>query len=269
MGSTRGPVVAGMFYENEPERLKADLKELFSGIKTQNFPIVVSPHAGYVYSGRTAAFAVSSLSPAKKFIILGPNHSGLGPKFSVTSSGSWSTPLGNLDIDNGLAKRLKACGFLTEDAVAHSQEHSIEVQLPFLQHRFRDFSFVPVCIMNTVYSSSFLEECEDLGKTIASIVKGGDVGVVASSDFSHYLTQEIADKKDGAAMKRISELDLPGFFKTLEKEDASICGFGPIAAAMSAAKELGLKPRLINKTSSGDSTGDYGSVVSYYAIGFG
>ncbi|MBN2330658.1 MAG: AmmeMemoRadiSam system protein B [Candidatus Aenigmarchaeota archaeon] len=266
----RNPVVAGMFYDLDPGHLRAQVGELFSGFKPgKAFKIVVSPHAGYVYSGKTAAHAVSALERKGSYIILGPNHSGLGPEFSVMSSGTWKTPLGDCRIDAGIAGKLKSCGFLTEDTLAHSQEHSIEVQLPFLQHRFKDFSFVPVCIMNLGYSASFGRKCEELGKAVAGIVGTGGTGVVASSDFSHYLPIELADRKDGMAIDMIMKLDLRGFLRILEEEDASICGFGPISVAMAAARELGLKPQLINKSSSGDETGDYRSVVTYYAIGFG
>ncbi len=266
----RNPVVAGIFYDIDPRQLKMQVGKLFSGVSAhRKFKIVVSPHAGYPYSGKTAAHAVGSLERKESYVILGPNHTGLGPQFSVMSTGSWRTPLGSCRIDTGLAEKIKGCGFLEEDELAHSHEHSIEVQLPFLQHRFRDFSFVPVCIMNMGYSEDFLRKCEVLGKAVAGIVGKGGAGVIASSDFSHYLPMELAGRKDGMAVERIMKLDLPGFFRILEEEDASVCGFGPIAVAMSAAKNLGLKPELIHKSSSGDETGDYGSVVTYYAIGFG
>lgn len=270
MQPERKPVVAGMFYDLDPDHLRSQVGELFSGVKPgKAFKIVVSPHAGYLYSGKTAAHAVGALEKKGNYIILGPNHTGLGPEFSVMSSGSWKTPLGECGIDAGIAGKLKGCGFLTEDTLAHSQEHSIEVQLPFLQHRFKEFSFVPVCIKNMGYSDEFRQRCEELGKTVAGIVRKGGCGVVASSDFSHYLPIELADRKDGMAVEMIMKLDLLGFLRILEEEDASVCGFGPIAVAIAAARELGLKPELINKSSSGDETGDYRSVVTYYAIGFG
>ena len=142
MTNTRQPVVAGMFYSGNREGLKHDLEHFFSRAKAKKrCRMVVSPHAGYVYSGQTAAYAISSLEPAKKFIILGPNHPGLGAQFSVMSSGSWRTPLGDCRIDRDLAAKLESSDFLEEDELAHMQEHSIEVQLPFLQLRFKDFSF--------------------------------------------------------------------------------------------------------------------------------
>jgi len=265
----RKPVVSGMFYYLDPKHLDAQLNDLFAGVKARDrCSIVISPHAGYVYSGRTAAYAISSLRPSKNFIILGPNHSGLGKEFSVMSSGSWDTPLGRCVVDSVTAKKLTGSGLVAEDASAHAREHSIEVQLPLLQHKFSDFSFTPLCIMNSSYSPDFLEKCSELGKFIAGLMKTGKASLVASSDFSHYLPQKVADLKDGAAVEQILKLDVESLFSTLGETDASVCGFGPIAVAMAAAKELGLKGKLINKSSSGDITKDYSSVVSYYAIGF-
>lgn len=267
----RRPVVAGMFYPSGSNTLEDMLSKLFNvaGSAKNEFACVVSPHAGYEYSGRTAAFAIRSLKPAKTFVILGPNHNLIGPSFSVMGSGAWETPLGRTEIDSPLAKELKKCKVIEEDTLAHAHEHSIEVQLPFLQHRFGNFSFVPVSISNADYSEDFLERCVLLGRHIAKTVEGKSVGIIASSDFSHYLPAKTADGKDAKAIEKIARLDVAGFFRVLEETDASICGYGPIAVVMSAAKAMGMKKAMIiNHTNSGDATGDYSSVVSYYAIGF-
>lgn len=270
MQESRVPVVAGTFYENGTQALKEQLNKLFSGTKEGNFRMVVSPHAGYVYSGKTAAHAISSLKPAKKFIILGPNHTGMGMEFSLMESGEWMTPMGKCRIDEALAKRLDALDFVKDDMRAHEQEHSIEVQLPFLQHRFRNFTFVPLCIMNTTYSSGFLKMCKQLGRRIAlHMKKDPEIDLIASSDFSHYLPQDVANMKDEAALEQIMNLDSDGFFRKLDEVEGSVCGYGPIAVVIEAAKTLGLKPKLIHKSSSGDASGDYNAVVAYYAIGFG
>jgi len=268
----RYPAVAGTFYENGMQALKSHLDHMFSNLDVKgNCPIVISPHAGYAYSGRTAAFAISSLKKASKFIILGPNHTGLGQEFSLMSEGMWLTPMGGCRIDKEIAGKLESLDFVSDDIMAHDQEHSIEVQLPLLQHRFGDdFTFVPVCIMNTTYSDGFLKQCRELGRKIANIMRNDpDVAVIASSDFSHYLPVKEADEKDGAALERIEALDVKGFFEILEKTDASVCGFGPIATVMEAATQNRLKPRIIHKSSSGDASGDFRSVVAYYSIGFG
>jgi len=269
VATIRTPVVAGMFYPLGRDTLKQNLNRLFEGVKKNTFRCVVSPHAGYQYSGRAAAFAVGSLKASKTFVILGPNHNVAGSEFALMSSGTWETPLGRVEIDPVLAKTLGRCEVLAEDELAHMHEHSIEVQLPFMQHRFGTFKFVPVSIANIDYSDEFLKKCEVLGKHIAKAIKGKNTGVVASSDFSHYLPAKIADAKDAKAIERIKKLDAAGFFRVLEDNNASVCGYGPIAVVMYAAKHLGMKgATVIKHSNSGDATGDYASVVAYYAIGF-
>ncbi len=263
---TRHPAVSGVFYHSDKDNLKEHLDSLFSGAKTGNNIGVVSPHAGYEYSGRTAAHAINSLKGVGVFIILGPNHHVLGPEFSIMSEGSWKTPLGEVKIDSETAEKLK--DGLAESSIAHSQEHSIEVQLPFLQYRFKEFKFVPISIINTGFSSEFLKKCELLGSAIAGLVKGKDIGIIASSDFSHYLPIDSAKKIDNEAIEKILKLDTKGIFDVLAKHDASICGYGPIAVLISVARTLNLKTELIHESSSGDATRDFGSVVTYKAIGF-
>lgn len=265
----RKPVVAGMFYPFSRDSLERMLSKLFEGAEGNDFVCVISPHAGYEYSGKTAAYAINSLRPAKSFVILGPNHNVMGSEFSITGSGEWETPMGRIEIDPELAEELKRCEILREDETAHMHEHSIEVQLPFLQHKFKNPKFIPISIANMDYSNDFLKKCETLGKHIAKTIKGKEVDVIASSDFSHYLPKEVAKDKDEKAIEKIEKFDPHGFFRTLEEIDASVCGYGPIAVLMYIAKELGLKTaKVINHTNSGDSTGDFSSVVSYYAIGF-
>jgi AmmeMemoRadiSam system protein B len=266
----RNPIVSGMFYPREKEKLSSQLSGFFSEAGTQEkYRIVVSPHAGYVYSGLGAARAIGSLKPAKVFIVLGPNHTGMGQEFSIMSQGTWRTPLGDVPVDTMTALGLKKAGFLEEDDWAHASEHSIEVQLPFLQHRFGKLSFVPVCMMGEGYSQDFLGKCERLGELIGLLMKENDLGLVASSDFSHFIPARSAKKFDSEAIEKISGLDTKGFFQTLQRNRATVCGYGPIAVAMAAARALGLTMgELISYTNSGDVTKDYSSVVAYAAIGF-
>ena len=260
----RHPVVSGVFYEHDRKRLESHLETLFRGTKAGSCKGVVSPHAGYVYSGRTAAHAISSLGRFRKFILLGPNHNLLGPRFSLSSE-EWETPLGSLRVDGDLSEELMKSGIAEKDEMGHFREHSIEVQLPFLQHRFGNFSFVPVSIANSNFSQDFLNDCIRLGEHIARM-KG--IGIVSSSDFSHYLPKEEADEKDTKALEMIRKLDAKGFFRVLEENDASVCGFGPIAVMISIARKLGLSMKILHKSNSGDATGDFSSVVTYYALGF-
>jgi len=267
----RRPIVSGTFYPSEKNKLSSQLSGLFSQANAkEKYRIVVSPHAGYVYSGLGAAYAIGSLRPAKTFIVLGPNHTGMGQEFSIMAEGAWRTPLGDLEIDSAAALRLKKSGGLEEDDWAHASEHSIEVQLPFLQHRFGSPKIVPICIMNSGYSEGFLARCEALGDFIGMMMKENQhVGLVASSDFSHYVHAMSAKRVDMEYIEKIKVLDGHGFFLSLKKNRASVCGYGPIAVAIAAAKSLGLSSgELISYTNSGDVTKDFSSVVSYAAIGF-
>ena len=266
----RPAIFAGGFYPLDPRELNEQLQEMFSGVKeTKECRIVISPHAGYVYSGRTAAHAIASLKEAKSYIIIGPNHTGLGTPFSVMPGcGYWETPLGRVKINDKLAEKLCECKTLHKDHSAHMREHSIEVQLPILQYATENsFDFVPITIMGD-HSKAFASDCDKLGKAIADVMKREDISLVLSSDFSHYISLAEATKKDNEAIKKIENLDLYGFFETLQRIDASICGYGPIAVGISVAKQLNLKPKIIHRSNSGEVTGDKNEVVSYIAIGF-
>jgi len=267
---TRQPAVAGKFYDFDKAGLETTLDNLFSQTrKGPEYNSVISPHAGYAYSGLTAAKAISALKPNKRFIILGPNHTGLGKEFSMMQTGSWRTPLGKVPINEELSGMLLECGLPEEDDAAHAREHSIEVQLPFLQHRFGDgISFVPITIMGFGYNAPFLKKCEELGSCIAKAIKKTNAAVIASSDFSHFISWEQAKEKDLQAIERIKDLDLPGFFRILKETRASVCGYAPIAVLMSVARKLGWKDvHTLDYTSSGDVTGDRLEVVAYAAIG--
>jgi len=270
----RPPVVSGMFYSKDPKQLKADLTTLFNSakrIKPRNLA-VVSPHAGYAYSGITAAKSIASLKPAKSFILIGPNHQASGIEFGIMRKGTWSTPLGKCEIDTALASKIKR-RFLKEDPRTHLMEHSLEVQLPFLQYRFEKFKFVPISITNINYTDEFLGRCEKIAESVFKAVRSragkGSVGIIASSDFSHYIPANLAEHIDKEAMKFITKLDTVGLFEFLKKKRASVCGYGPIAVVMSVAQKLGLKSKVISYSHSGQSTGDLSSVVGYAAIGFG
>jgi AmmeMemoRadiSam system protein B len=273
------PAVAGMFYPAEPALLRKQVSSFMLSAKTKPSCIgAVSPHAGYGYSGLTATFALGSLKPAESFIILGPNHTGLGSEFSLMAEGAWKTPLGNVKIDSGLASELLGRTDISDDSDAHAGEHSIEVQLPIMQMIFKDFSFVPICIMNTGYSDEFMERCISTGEIIADVIagnkkKGKSVGVVASSDFSHYVDPETIPKREKDIVNAIMSMDVAKFFDALSSTNASVCGFGPIAVLMAYARKLHLKSKDIHNSDSSQSrTGGQNyrndRAVSYRAIGF-
>lgn len=272
----RQPIVAGTFYNLHPESLKKQLKFCFNHkfgpkrVKKEKVIAAVVPHAGYIYSGPVAAWVYSKLEKAN-FIILGPNHSGMGSQFAIMKSGLWKTPLGEVVIDEKVAEKLvKKCKILEYDVLAHQYEHSIEVQLPFLQFRFgNNFKFVPISVLNEFADETLLENCRLIGKGIAKVVKKekGKWIVLASSDFSHYVPHEVALKTDKAVIRAILKLNEKEFFQKINERNASVCGFGPIAVAIVAAKELKAKKgKLLCYKTSGDMTEDYTSVVGYASI---
>jgi len=276
MISIRQPVAAGSFYSSDTETLKKQIVESFShklgpkGFKNQELVAAVVPHAGYMYSGPVAAWVYSRIEKAN-YIILGPNHSGMGENFAVMKNGLWKTPLGEVVIYEEIAEKLlKECDILNYDVIAHQHEHSIEVQLPFLQHKFgNDFKFVPITILNEFADDFLLENCRLVGKAIAGVIKKqkGKWIILASSDFSHYVPQKMAKEIDLSIVKEIKKMDEKKFFGKIVEKSASVCGFGAIAITMVAAKELGAKKAdLLKYATSGDVTGETDSVVGYASL---
>jgi AmmeMemoRadiSam system protein B len=272
----RQPVVAGSFYSYDPEILKKQISESFShklgpnGFKKQEFIAAVVPHAGYMYSGPVAAWVYSRIEKAN-YIIVGTNHSGMGSQFALMRNGLWKTPLGEVAIKEDVAEKiLKESKIIEHDVIAHQHEHSIEVQLPFLQYRYNgNFKFVPIVILNEFADDVLLENCRLIGKAIANVIKKEKEKwiVLASSDFSHYLPQKTAKKIDLSLIEEIKKLDEKKFFEKISEKNASVCGFGGIAATIVAAKELGAKKaELLKYATSGDITGDASSVVGYASI---
>jgi len=268
MGTIRNPVVAGQFYPGTKEPL---LKMITSMVEKSSVKIeaigVISPHAGYPYSGPVAGAVLSAIKPKSKYIILGPNHTGLGPAFSLSKAASWKTPLGEVAIDEDLRNKLLSCsGFIEADDVAHMGEHSIEVQLPILQAIQKEFTFVPI-----VVASDNLDSYKAVGRDIANAIKElgmeKEVSIIASSDMTHYESDESVRTKDKAAIEAILELDSDELFKRIRRMGISMCGYGPTAVMISAAKILGAKKaKLIKYQTSGDTSGDYSSVVGYAGI---
>jgi MEMO1 family protein len=264
----RMPAVAGQFYPSHPAELKQLIKEFIpKKIDKADAIACILPHAGYVYSGRVAVETVAGINIKNKIILLGPNHTGYGAKFSITASGEWLTPLGRVKIDRGLAQAIiKRCGFLTEESLAHQYEHSLEVELPILQYFKNSFEIVPIAIL-----SSDLGMLKKLGAGIAQAVKESkeekSVMLVASSDMTHYEPQNIAEKKDRAAIEAITELDEDKLARKIKELNITMCGYAPAAVLITAAKLLGAKSaKLIKYQTSGDTTGDKSSVVGYAGI---
>lgn len=262
----RIPAVAGQFYSGTEKPLRAELYEFVEKDTEKVKAIgVVSPHAGYVYSGAVAGKVFSSVVIPPVAVILGPNHSGAGKPFSIMTEGSWMTPLGDAPIDDVLAKDLLSRSrLLEEDDIAHAKEHSLEVQVPFLQYRRPDIRIVPICI-----GGRGADQYVMLGREIAAVLKARRDGVliVASSDMSHYEHHEEARRKDGLAIDAILALDEEGMLSRVREHDISMCGYAPVAAMLAAAKELGAtRADLVLYRTSGDASGDYRAVVGYAGI---
>ncbi len=264
----RRPAVAGSFYSADPEALRRHLVELTQDRMPPPGPqaiAVVVPHAGYVYSGRVAAATYTSVRLPRRMAILCPNHTGLGEPIAVDEEGEWQTPLGRAPIDTPLARAiLERCRQARVDGVAHRREHSLEVQLPFLQHLVGEFRFVPICI-GTLHLPALL----DLGQAIAGAVAaaGEEVLLIVSSDMSHYVPVAVADRQDHKAIDRLVAIDPEGLHRVVVQDDISMCGIAPAVAGLEAARRLGAGAgRLIAYGHSGETTGDNQSVVAYAGL---
>ena len=264
----RMPAVAGQFYPGTASGLSRTLLELTREEKERLPAIgVVSPHAGYVYSGAVAGELFSSIQVPGRAVIFCPNHTGIGEDAAIMSRGAWRMPWGDVPIDEELAARLETgCPLLREDASAHSREHSIEVQLPFL-HRFRpDVRIVPVAL-----GRLSLEECRELGENVADAIEGDSERplLVASSDMSHYVPDAVARKKDRMAIDRMLALDPEGLYRIVRTERISMCGVMPATVVLFAARRLGAtSARLIRYATSGDVSRDFEQVVGYAGLAF-
>lgn len=266
MTDVRLPAVAGHFYPARPDRLLREIKE-FTAPNGDKIPALgcVVPHAGYMYSGYVAGAVYSRIELPSRFVILCPNHTGMGAPLSIMSSGTWATPLGTATIDEELAAALsEGCSLLTEDAAAHRNEHAIEVQLPFLQALVKDFSFVPITVGTTRF-----EVLVSLAKGLAKAIRNEAerVLIVASSDMNHYESDEVTRVKDGRAIDPILALDARRLWETVTRQNITMCGFGPAVAMLTATVDLGAtKAELIKYATSGDISGDRNAVVGYAGI---
>jgi AmmeMemoRadiSam system protein B len=218
-----------------------------------------------MYSGRVAGAVYSRIKSPNTFILIGPNHTGLGSPVSIMLSGSWQVPTGELKLNELLAGRLKDYAeVIAEDSRAHQMEHSLEVQLPFILHFFPDVSIVPITMMPVS-----LDICRAVGEAVAAAVEDSEypVTIIASSDMSHYETDSAARKKDRKAIDRIMVLDPAGLFNTVSEEGISMCGVNPVTTMLFAARTLGASESvLVRYMTSGEVSGDYDHVVGYAGI---
>jgi MEMO1 family protein len=262
----RQPVAAGQFYPASKKALEAQIGSMsVDRPDKESVLAVVSPHAGYIYSGPVACGLFSNIRITDTVIILGPNHTGIGQPFSVYGRGSWRTPLGDISIDEGLSADIcMNTGLFREDPSAHRYEHSIEVQLPIMQYFKDDFRIVPI-----VLSAGHPQQCGQLAAALTGAIKnsGRDILIVASTDMTHYEPRESAEAKDRIAIDAVLKLDERLLYEMVIKHDISMCGYMPVMVMISAVKSLGAgSARLVRYSTSGDVTGDYSSVVGYAGI---
>jgi hypothetical protein len=274
--------VAGQFYEGDAEALRAQIKNCFLNelgpkklpnvnldIHPRNIVGLICPHAGYMYSGPVAASAFYELALDGKpdtVVLMGPNHTGYGSALSLMREGVWRTPLGDIEINTEMANKIThETTVIDVDELAHRYEHSIEVQLPFLQFLYGNtFKIVPICFLMQDYDSAV-----EVGRALAEALDGTNTVVIASSDMTHYEPAKTAAAKDQAALKAVTNMDARRFYETVETRNITACGYAPITALITYAKGVNAKEaELLSYHNSGDVTGDYSSVVGYAAVSF-
>jgi AmmeMemoRadiSam system protein B len=287
MMKVRKPAVAGTFYPAGEAQLREAIQDSYrhrlgpgrlpskgGAVLSRGLKACVCPHAGYAYSGPVAAHSyldVSQLSSPDLVVVVGPNHYGIGSGVATFGEGEWETPLGKVSVDGAASKEIvKLTGIVDIDPEAHRREHSIEVQLPFLQHLYGgSFGFLPI-------SLAFQDKAtaRDLGKGLAELLKDAADGqrsavLIASSDLTHYEPSIQAKEKDTMLLKHVQTLDVNALYTTLERRNITACGYGAIGAVMEACRLLGYENGRLNAyATSGDITGDNAAVVGYPSVTF-
>lgn len=276
----RKPAVAGLFYESNPASLEKQIEWCFQhSLGPGKLPKLgnqrrikgaVAPHAGYVYSGPVAAHSYYKIIEdgfPETFIILCPNHTGMGSGVSISHQGEWITPLGNVQIDEEFARELIVnSSIIDTDSTAHSQEHSCEVHIPFLQYFKQDFKIIPISMW-----MQDLETAQEIANSIIKTINAlkRDVVVIASTDFTHYQPGPIASANDSQVLDAISKMDEKLMYERVSDLGVTMCGYGPVATTMMVSKAMGVKKgEILKYATSGDITGDNSSVVGYGSVIF-
>lgn len=264
--TVRPPAVAGLFYSANPDSLERDVRGLLpaGALPEKAFGAIV-PHAGYVYSGPVAGAVYARMEIPRTVVIVCPNHTGRGASAAMDPSEAWQTPLGEVPLARALAERLREFApRVTEDSEAHRREHSLEVQLPFLQVLRPDVEIVPLCL-----GEPSLSLCREVGEALARAAGEEEDAplLLASSDMNHYESRAVGRSKDDLALERIEALDPEGLFETVLDRSISMCGFLPATALLVAARTAGAsRARVVARRDSGDETGDVSSVVGYAGV---
>jgi len=260
----RKPAVAGYFYPASPRELINELQEYMPVRGNLNAYGAICPHAGYVYSGHVAGAVYAKIKPKEIYILLGPNHTGYGSDISIMTEGEWEIPLGTIKIHTELAKKIiENTDYAQEDIQAHIYEHSIEVQLPFIYQINPDAKIIPIAI-----KMINLKHCIALAKTISELIQNlklnEKVIIIASTDMSHYLPDDLARKVDALAIDKIKNFDPEGLYNTVLENKISMCGFLPTVTMLYATKLLGAKEvQIVKYATSAEVSRDYDKVVGY------
>lgn len=262
----RSPAVAGQFYPGREAALRQMLTDLSSPAEKPKTALgIMSPHAGYVYSGAVAGKTLSATAITDEVVILGPNHHGFGHPAAVFDKGSWATPLGEtLIAENLTALILKHCPMTASDPVAHRAEHSLEVQLPFLQALSPEVRIAPICISHLP-----LDALLQMGKGLAAAIEATEknVLIISSSDMTHFEAGDVARRKDFLAIEKVLALDPEGLYETVRSNCISMCGVIPTVVMLQAVICLGATgAELVAYSNSGDVTGDQSDVVGYAGV---
>lgn len=275
---TRTPAVAGMFYEGQKNQLDLQIKNCFTSkygpqdseslSKSQKIFGMICPHAGYQYSGPIAAQSYHAISQ-KNFelaVIVGPNHWNIGADVAAMKDCVWQTPLGDIRVDSDAASAIhKECDLIEIDFFSHTRDHSIEVQIPMLQSIYQD----NIKILPIILNDQSIETTKKIGQAIVKIASTKNTIIIGSSDFTHYESNDFAHSQDLALLEPIKKLDVDEFYSVLHEKNISACGYGAIAATMTACKELGAtQGKILQYATSGDIAGDKSSVVGYGAVVF-
>jgi MEMO1 family protein len=266
----RPPAVAGQFYPSDPRELTRLIQKFTASDSAKEKAHVracLVPHAGYIYSGGVAGAVFSRIHLPRKIIVLGVRHSPPGADLAILSEGAWRTPLGDAPLDEDLARLLKDnCPRLREDSVAHQREHSLEVEIPFLQVLNPGFAFVPISVGTLRFA-----DLQDLGRALARVLRESEeeILIVTSSDMNHYEDDETTRAKDAKAIEKMKVLDAQALYETCREERITMCGLGPAIATLTAMNELGAKQGdLVRYATSGDVSGDRDAVVGYAGMVF-
>ncbi len=264
----RAPAVADQFYPGDPALLRTTLAGLIpakSGAEKRPALAVIAPHAGYIYSGGVAGETMGSVIMPEDVLIMGPNHHGRGAAVALMDKGEWDMPMGRVPVNRQLAALLlKHSTLISADTMAHRYEHSLEVQVPFLQYLQSELTITPLVLSHLPFAS-----LRELGRAVAAAIReyGRPVLIVASTDMTHYESRETASRQDHLALDRILAMDPQGLYNTVMTYQISMCGIMPVTVALAAALELGgTKAELVRYTDSGETSGDTRQVVGYAGL---